>query len=141
MSIELVPLCTATATLAEPIALPGTPLGNRVIFEVVDARLEGDRIRATMKGSAGADWLLAGPDGTGMLDVRVTVETDDGALVFIQYNGRTDVSGRSGSERAIYVAPRFETGDPRYAWLNTVQAIGKGTRDGNVITYEWFEAR
>jgi hypothetical protein len=40
-----------------------------------------------------------------------------------------------------YAAPRFETGDERYAWLNKVQAIGKGRLDGTTLTYEWYEVR
>lgn len=65
-----------------------------MIFEVESGRLEGDRIRAKLKGRAAADWLTVGPDGTGALDVRALVETDDGALVFIQYSGRVDASRR-----------------------------------------------
>ena len=38
MAIELVPLATATATLAAPLMLPNTPVGTRVIFEIVDFR-------------------------------------------------------------------------------------------------------
>lgn len=141
MAIELIPLCRVHATLAEPIALVGSPVGTRLIFEVIEARFEGQRLRGRMVGSAGADWLLMSPEGTGMLDVRVTLITDEGALVFVQYNGRTDLSGGTDAPAPVYVAPRFETGDQRYTWLNSVQAIGKGHVSGREITYEWFEVR
>jgi Protein of unknown function (DUF3237) len=75
-----------------------------------------------------------------MLDVRFSAETDDGALIYVQYNGRTDVSQGPGTA-PIYVAPRFETGDERYAWLNRIQAVGKGALDGNTVTYDWYEIR
>jgi hypothetical protein len=139
MSIELIPLCTATVTLAEPITLAGTPVGTRMILEVLDARTEGERFTSRIKGSANADWLLVGADGTGSLDVRATVETDDGALVFIQYTGRTDLSGGPGAP--VFVTPRFETGDVRYAWLNRIQAVGKGNLEGSRLTYDWYELR
>jgi hypothetical protein len=139
--LKLVPLCTAEATLAPPITLAGSPAGSRVIFEVRDALLTGERLRARMHGAAAADWLVIGADGTAMLDVRLTVETHDGALILVQYNGRTDVSGGSDDARPIYVAPRFETGDERYRWLNNVQAVGRGERDGDRVRYEWFEVR
>jgi Protein of unknown function (DUF3237) len=71
--------------------------------------------------------------------VRALVETDDGALVFIQYNGRVDVSRRGAAP--VYSAPRFETGDDRYRWLNRVQAVGKGTFDGRTLRYELYEVR
>jgi hypothetical protein len=41
-----------------------------------------------------------------------------------------------------YVAPRFETGDKRYAWLNGIQAVGKGTINQDLsVDYEWYEIR
>ena len=138
MAIDLVPLCTLDIRLGEPMVVGDGPAGTRLIYEVLEATLDGDRIRGKMKGNASADWFVL--NGTvGTLDVRATLETDDGALVFAQYRGRTDVS--SGAGAPIYVAPTFETGDERYAWLNVVQAVGKGTLDGDRLTYEWFEVR
>jgi hypothetical protein len=137
MTLELLPLATMTAVLDTPFVLDGTPAGNRWIFEVASARIDGDRIRGTLKGRAAADWLLVAPDGTGMLDVRALIETDDGALVFVQYQGRVDVTAGGPT----YATPRFETGDDRYRWLNKVQAVAKGTLDGTTLTYELYELR
>jgi uncharacterized protein DUF3237 len=139
VSLELVPLCTMAFELADPFVLPNTPAGTRVIVEVKDLRVEGERLRGTMRGSAAADWLTIGPDGTGSIDVRATMETHDGALVFVQYQGRRDFS--QGMDAPVYTAPRFETGDDRYAWINKVQAVAKGTMDGATLTYEVYELR
>jgi hypothetical protein len=49
MSIELVPLCTASAVLAEPFVLPDTPLGTRVIAEVTAFDVAGDRLTGTSR--------------------------------------------------------------------------------------------
>ena len=141
MALELIPFATATATLAPPIMLPNTPAGTRVIFEIVDYRWEGPRFTARQKGSAAADWLLLGPDGTGTLDVRVTLETGDGAVVLVHYGGRVDGSKGLGGEAPVYAAVQFETGNERYGWLNRVQAVAKGVLEGNVITYEVYELR
>ena len=138
MSIELVPLATMVLELADPLILPNTPAGTRVIVEVTRARIDGERLRAEMKGTAAADWLTIGPDNTGTLDVRITLETDDGALVFLSYEGRRDFSQL---EAPVYSAPKFDTGDERYAWLNKVQAVAKGHLDGTTLTYEIYELR
>lgn len=139
MAIELVPLFNVDVVLAEPIMIGEGPAGLRVIFEVESATLTGDRVRGTQKGHAGADWLTI--NGTvGSLDVRATFETDDGALLFTTYRGRTDVSGGPGAA-PLYVSPIFETSDERYTWLNTVQAVGKGMLDGDRLSYEWYEVR
>jgi hypothetical protein len=138
VSVSLRPLATMTAELRRPFVLLGAPAGERRIFEVKSGSIDGERIRAKLKGTAAADWLSVGPDGTGTVDVRALVETDDGALVYIQYQGRVDASMPTGP---VYIAPTFETGDDRYRWLNRVQAVGKGFLDGSILTYELCEVR
>lgn len=140
MSIELVPLCTGELELRDPLVVSGAPAGDRMIFEVASARFEGDRFSASLKGVAAADWAILGPGAIVTLDVKLTLETDDGALLFAQYGGRSDVASFP-EPSPVYVTPRFETGDERYAWLNRIQAVGKGLLDGKTLTYEWYELR
>lgn len=137
MTIELVPLCTMVVQLADPLVLANTPSGMRVIVEVESFTVVGDRLRGTNKGRAAADWLTIGPDGTGTLDVRATMETDDGALIYAYYQGRRDFS--EGMDAPLYTAPKFEAGDERYQWLNKIQAVAKGVLDGSTLTYEIYE--
>ena len=133
MSLELIPLCTLTVTLAPTINVSPT----LVIGEVTAARAEGDRLRASLKGAAAADWLQVSPEGFGTLDVKITLETDDGALIHATYSGRLQFDTMS-----VYAAPLFHTADERYAWLNRIQAVSKGEfqPDGTLI-YEIFELR
>ena len=138
MTIELVPLCTFTGNTGTSFDLGRTPAGRRIVFKVSDGRITGERLSGRQVGQVDGDWLTIGADGVGTLDVRLLLETDDGALVLIQYHGRVDTSTPNAP---IYTAPRFETGDERYAWLNTIQAVGKGTLDGTILTYEVCEVR
>ena len=142
MSIELVPLCTASAVLSEPFVLPDTPLGTRVIAEVTAFEVTGDRLAGHLKGQAAADWLTVSAAGMGTLDVRLLIETHDGALVFANYRGRLDLSGGAGAS-PVYSAPLFDTGDPRYTWLNGIQAVAKGlvSEGGTRLDYEMYELR
>ena len=139
MTLELIPLCTVDVTLRDPITVGAGPAGLRLIYEVGEGTVKGDRINGRMVGQASADWLTISGT-TASLDVRGTFETDDGAIVFFQYTGRSDITQGPGAS-PIYVAPRFETGDERYAWLNSVQAAGKGVLDGSHLIYEWYELR
>lgn len=142
MAIELVPLCTLRIQLKPPIAVGAAPTGTRLIVELVSAQVKGDRLRGEMLGAAAADWMVLGPDGTATVDVRVTLQTDDGALIFVQYNGRMDASRGLQFPMTAFVAPRFETGDERYAWLNRIQAVGKGILYEDLsLDYEWYEVR
>ena len=142
MAIELVPLCTATIRLAAPFFVPDTPLGTRVIAECLSFDVTGERITGHMKGNAAADWLTLDGRLQGTLDVRVLVETDDGAHVFVSYRGRIDLS-RGSDGATSYAAPIFDTGDERYLWLNPIQAIAKGTLadGGTTLVYEMHEVR
>ena len=137
--LELVPLGRMTAVLRAPHVVAGTPAGDRWIFEVERAWFDGDRLRGTVTGRANADWMVVGPDGTGSLDVRALMTSDDGALIFVHYTGRVDVSAGPGAP--VYATPRFDTGDERYRWLNPVQAVAKGSFDGTTLTYDVYELR
>ena len=140
MTIELIPLGTADVGISEPIMMPGGPLGTRAIIEITSAEYSGERLRAKLKGVAAADWAVVSPAGVGLMDVRLTIETDDGALIYVSYGGRVDLS--TGVEGAtVYTAPRFETGDERYAWINKIQAVAKGVINGGVLRYEIYEMR
>lgn len=142
MPIELVHLADATITLAEPFVLPGTPSGTRIIAEVQEILYEGERLRGRQKGAAAADWMTVSAEMVGTLDVRGLIETDDGALVYSWYHGRLDFTKPPGSQ-IVYSAPLYESGDERYSWLNTVQAVAKGTlsEDSRVLQYEIYEVR
>jgi hypothetical protein len=106
-------------------ALLKAPYGGRLNVDVLDARIEGPRFNASLLGTAAADWVTVAPDKkTGALDVRATLKTDDGAIVYSEYRGRVRFSADGLNQ--VFTSPRFETGDERYAWLNGVQCIGKG---------------
>jgi hypothetical protein len=136
--IELVPLCVAELAIAGAVDLGTTPAGRRVIGLTDGGRFDGDRLHAKV-GAVGADWLVIGPDGTGMVDARLLLETDDGALIHMTYQGRVDTT--KGMRGPFYTAPVFETAASEYAWLNRVVAVAKGVVDGRTLRYEIFEVR
>lgn len=138
--LELVPLCRVNLELAPSLRIGNGPSGGRWIAQVSRMTLTGERLTATSVGSANADWVVI-VGGVATIDVRATVQTDDGALVYVQYAGRTDATNGVGAAPA-YTAPRFETGDERYQWLNTIQAVGKSElSDLTSAVYEWYELR
>lgn len=141
--MELIPFARLTARPnAKPDFAGLTPLGQRLVVGVKDGRLEGERISAQQRGESAADWLTIGPDGTAIPDVRMALKTDDGAFLYMSYQGRGDASdGIDGA--TMYTAVTFEVADPRYAWLNAALFVGKGSIDlaGGVVSYDLFELR
>lgn len=143
MSLELIPLCRATVTPVIAADLGVAPAGRRLMVTIREVICEGERLRAHLKkGTAAGDWMIISPDGTALVDIRLTLETDDGALIYVEYQGRRDFTQvYQGVDSPVYIAPRFETSDERYCWLNKIQAIGKGTVDGDSRVYEVYEIR
>jgi Protein of unknown function (DUF3237) len=138
--ITLEPLCTMTLQLKDRYEVGGIPTGQRWIAEIADARLSG-RLAGRLVGQSSADWFTMTATGVGLPDVRLGVQTDDGALVLIRYFGRIRLV--PGQQSFTFVAPVFETGDARYEWLNEVQAVGKGimAADRTHLDYEFYEVR
>lgn len=133
MALELVPLATMNVSLAETI--PVSP--SLVIGEVTGARVEGERLTASMHGNAAADWLKVSPEGFGTLDVRVTLKTDDDAIIHVTYSGRLLFDTMT-----VFATPLFHTGDERYQWLNRIQAVSKGHfPQRNELVYDMYELR
>lgn len=110
------------------------PQGTRTIVQIVGGRFEGPRVKATVQTPSG-DWITNRADGTYRLDVRLTLKTDDGALLLVTYNGIGHATETGASLRA---APLFETGDSRYTWLTGLQAVAIGKRVGMNLTYDIY---
>jgi hypothetical protein len=139
--MELKPFGTLTLELASDrlFFLGETPVGKRIVQEIAGVRLEGDRVKANLKGAAAADWLAIDAGGIATFDIRMTLETEDGALLYLNYEGKADWSGGMG-QAPVYVIAKFETGDDRYRWLNSAGICGKGTlQEGGGLVYEFFE--
>lgn len=122
------------------------------IFNVTGGWAKGPKINATIVPPA-ADWIQSMPDGSRRLDVRLILKTEDGALIYMSYNGvilNTDASREkqikgevvTADDRYCVSAPTFRTSHPKYAWLNATQAIGKfvesSQRGNRYIKYDVF---
>lgn len=140
--LELIPLCTGVVEVGASLAVGTGPAGERSIGVIEAASFSGDRFRATLVPSTAADWMVR-TGSVGIIDVRMALRTDDGALVYVQYGGRLNLANPAGL--VAHVSAVFETGDERYAWLNAVQAVGKGkltlSEGAAVIDYEFYEIR
>lgn len=116
--------------------IAGGPQGTRMIASVAGGSFEGPKVKGSVPAGASGDWVTIRADGSFRLDVRVTLVTDDGATILCTYNGvgTTDADGNT----SLRTAPTFETGDERYAWLNTVQAVGYGHLDAEGVHYDVY---
>ncbi|WP_169054266.1 DUF3237 domain-containing protein [Nitratireductor sp. XY-223] len=139
-------LGSAQAELESPPVL----IGSRIIVNVLGGTFEGPEMSGKILHSGG-DWLSVRPDGSMAIDVRSTLETDDGALIFTWYSGRIvlppemhemDAAERHTVDPSKYyfrAAPYYQTVSEKYAWLNNIQAVAVGRMTENGVAYDIFE--
>lgn len=138
------PLFTMKLDVRPLIVVGQTPTTFRRIGVVYGGRFEGERLSGDVL-DGGSDWQSVRGDGSTVLDVRLNLKADDGALICMTYRGLRlgppDVIARLAEGEAVDPAsyyfrinPMFETGSERYAWLNGILAVGLGHRfaDGPV---------
>lgn len=132
-----------------PIPLGVTPSGLRRFDMLKGGTFTGPRVSGRIL-PGGNDSLVQKTDGAYHPDVRVVLETNDGAMVLITYKAiriaSEDVHNRLlAGENLPYTdyylrsAPFFETSAPQYDWLNRILSIGVGRREGPMVIYEIFE--
>ena len=129
------PLMTLRLTTAPTQDLGPGPHGTRVTFPIIGGGFEGDRLRGNVL-PGGGDWVLKRPDGVLELDLRITLETDDGALIHMTFEGIRD--DRASGTSYFRTLPRFETAEQKYSFLNRLLAVGIGEirADGPVHVIE-----
>ena len=127
-----------------------TPYGHRRIGIVNGGTFEGDELKGTVEPAPGGDWITVRTDGVWELDVRITLKTHDGHLIYMSYRGLRHgpqwVLDRLAkgekvdpSEYYFRTAPRFETSSEKYSFLNRILAIGVGRREATGPIYEVFQ--
>ena len=148
--IETRKLFTMSVEVETPLQMIGaTPVGERRIAKITGGTFEGSELKGRIL-PGGGDWLLLRADGVLKLDVRATLETDDGALIYMTYRGyrhgpaavmeRLDKGiAVDPSEYYFRVTPLFETVGEKYSWLNRTIAVGKGHRLKSGPVYEIYQ--
>jgi len=95
--LELVPLCRVDLEISRAIHVGKGPSGDRWIAQVTSMTMTGDRLSGHSVGTANADWVTV-VDGIAIIDVRATIQTDDGAYIYVQYSGVQAVGASQPSD-------------------------------------------
>lgn len=149
-SVQTEYLMSVHALLAPPLAIDQSLL---VVGIPAGGSVEGPRIKGKLVAPSG-DWLRVMPSGIFRLDVRETIQTDDGELIFMSFNGviqcskeqsdRFNAGGELKADDCHFInAPTFETKSEKYGWLNAVQAVGKMTsvKGADHVDYDIFAVK
>jgi hypothetical protein len=146
--VELEYMCSYSAKLAAPEVIGPVAEGIRANFYVSSGEITGPKMRGRIR-PVGGDWVIVRTDGVGLLDVRATMELDNGALVYTTYGGVVDL-GANGYDLFLQgilpahvdlrIVPRYQTSHPDYLWLNRLQCVGVGAldRDQSMVSYDIY---
>lgn len=133
-----------------PQVVGAAQYGDRRIVMVTGGTFEGPKLKGTVVPNSGGDWLLFRSDGVVQLDVRVTLQTDDGALIYMAYRGVRDASPEvaerlargdavDASEYYFRTTPYFETASEKYEWLNRIITVAVGDRRASGPLYRVYQ--
>ncbi|MFN2643866.1 MAG: DUF3237 domain-containing protein [Burkholderiales bacterium] len=146
--MRLEPLLRAEVTLAPPQELGDTPHGRRRVIAITGGAFRGEKLSGRIL-AGGADWQVIRADGVAELDARYTLETSDGALIYLRNFGyrhgppeviRRLTAGEPVDPSRYYMrtTPLFETGAERYRWLNGLICVASGARRASAVELDVF---
>ncbi len=146
-SVQL--LYTSTIKIDPPLELGKSPYGERRIINIKGGAFSGPRLSGRVL-PGGADWQIIRYDGITEVEARYTLETHEGALIYVSNwglrHGPREVMERLASGEEVDAAeyyfrttPVFETGAPDYLWLNGLVSIAAGQRLANEVVITVYE--
>lgn len=146
---RLTPVYRLEATLGEPIDIGDTDHGHRRIVPLTGGRFTGAAINGTLLPGASADWQTVLSDGTALGDIRYTLRTDEGDVLYVRSrsvrHGSAEVLARLArgedvdpSEYTFRTATRIETASADLEWLNKGVFVTVGGREPNGVIYETY---
>lgn len=142
-------LYTSRIDIAAPLDVGQAPCGQRRIINILGGAFSGPRLSGRVL-PGGADWQIIRSDGIVELEARYTLETHDGALIYITNWGLRHgppgvISRLSAGEKVdpgeyyFRTTPTFETGAAEYAWLNGIIAVAAGERRADAVIITAYE--
>ena len=146
---SLTPVYCLEATLGEPLEFGDIAQGRRRIVPLTGGTFAGPELNGRLLPGSSADWQIVLPDGTALGDIRYTLQTDNGNLLYVQSrsvrHGSADVLARlargedvDASEYTFRTSTQIETAAPALEWLNKGVFISVGARQPGAVIYETY---
>ena len=131
-------LFEVTFNLKPGVEIGQTLAGKRTIKPVLDGFFEGSNLKGKVL-PGGADWFLQLNETTNKIDVRVTLQTNEGENIYVTYQGYLKLN--ADGTYYFRTTPYFETSSKKLAYLNHTVSVGVGTivKLGETVSYKVYE--
>ena len=137
------------ATVDAPLDLGDIGRGRRHIVPLTGGMFSGPEISGQLLPGASADWQIVLPDGTALGDIRYTLQTDGGDLLYVQSrgvrHGSAEVLARlargedvDAGEYTFRTSTQIETAAPDLDWLNKGVFISVAGRQSAGVIYDTY---
>src|SRR4051794_21408691 len=137
------------AALGEPLDIGDVSQGHRRIVPLTGGTFTGPGLNGKLLPGASADWQTVLADGTAVADVRYTLQTDGGDVLYVQSrgtrHGSTEVLARlargedvDASEYMFRTSTQIKTAAAELDWLNKGVFVSVGGRQPNGVAYETY---
>jgi hypothetical protein len=137
------------ATLGQPMDVGTIAQGRRRIVPLTGGTFTGPELNGKLLPGASADWQIIMADGTALGDIRYTLQTDRGDLLYVQSravrHGSAEVLARLGrgenvdaSEYTFRTATQIETAAADLDWLNRGVFVSVAGREPEGVIYETY---
>jgi hypothetical protein len=115
-----------------------TLTGKRIVYPVLDGSFEGPNLKGKVL-PVGGDWLLQTSDNMNKVDVRVSLQTNEGENIYMSYQGFIKIN--ADGSYYFRTTPYFETSSKKLAYLNHTVCVGVGTiiKLGEAVSYKVYE--
>jgi hypothetical protein len=140
------------ATLGDPQDVGEISAGHRRIVPLTGGTFSGPELRGKLLPGASADWQIILSDGTALGDIRYTLETEWGDLLYVQSqgvrHGSPEVLARLGrgedvdaNDYTFRTSAKIETAAAGLDWLNKGVFISVAGRQPGGVIYEVYLVR
>ncbi len=135
--------------MGRPVELGDTDHGHRRIVPLTGGIFTGPAMSGALLPGASADWQTVLPDGSALGDIRYTLQTDAGDVLFVQSrgvrHGSAEVLARLArgeevdpSEYTFRTSTQIETAAAGLDWLNKGVFVSVGGRQPSGVVYETY---
>jgi hypothetical protein len=146
---QLTKIFRLEASLGEALDLGNAAQGRRRIVPLTGGNFAGPELNGTLLPGASADWQIVLPDGTALGDIRYTLQTDHGDLLYVRSqgvrHGSADVLARlargedvDASEYVFRTSTQIESAAPDFEWLNKGVFVSVAGRQPGGVIYETY---
>jgi hypothetical protein len=104
----------------------------------LDGFFEGPNLKGKVLPNGG-DWLMQLNETTNKLDVRASLQTNEGENIYVTYQGYLKLN--ADGTYYFRTTPYFETSSKKLEYLNHTVCVGVGTivKPGETVSYKVYQ--